>query len=332
MSTAEEEGKPGFAKGGLAQRVEDASLLLKYAQDKGVAVEPATASAVRLMQSMPREVSRFDEKGLPPSSGEDGPQDSPDFLSHVASLDDAIADLARILDPVTAETLKATDNNYGRRFMSISPWKLRSEAEIWSFKMWMYTGFALIVAGGTELMQEILYNWYPLDPDHGRSTVYYWHLTLVGMEKLYPFAYGLLGACLALLPKCHQFVSNRTFDPLRIAEYKSRMLLGFASGGIVMFFVHEINVGTGDELVQLGAPVLAIIAGYNTDFIFQAIERMVAAILPKVGISSARKAEPVKAGVHTVSIQALTKSLLEAQNEEDKKVIRQLLETARRNL
>ena len=136
----------------------------------------------------------------------------------------------------------------------------------------------------------------------------------------------------------HDFVSNRSFDPLRIAEYKSRMLLGFASGGIVMYFVSQIGVGdaneapNGDEIIQLSAPVLAIIAGYNTDFIFQAIERMVAAILPKVGVASAKRAQSDKPSVHKVSVQSLTESLLAATDESDKVIIRSLLESARKNL
>jgi hypothetical protein len=158
--------------------------------------------------------------------------------------------------------------------------------------MWLFTGFALLMIGLTELFQELAIDWFPLEPDHEMDWVYDMHLGLVALGFLLPYLYGLLGACLFLLPKCYEYISDRTFDPLRISEYKSRLLLGFVSGGIVMFFVHQIGVEDGDEVIQLSAPVLALIAGYNTDFIFQAIERIVAAILPKVDHTSARRAPP----------------------------------------
>ena len=248
-------------------------------------------------------------------------------MTSILEFDEASRDLALLMAPVSADTLRATDPQMGRDFFG-----RHSEAEIWSIKMWGYTGLALLAIGLTELLQELSLNWYPLDPGIDGGWVYRLHLILVGLNILLPFVYGLLGACLYLLRKCHGFLHARTFDTARIAEYKNRMLLGFASGGIVMFFVNQVGVGDGDEVIQLSAPVLAIIAGYNSDFIFQAIERMAAAILPKVGIASARRAAPPPPKVRSVSIEALTEALAKANNEEDKKTIRAAIEAATKRL
>ena len=296
----------------LQQRLADAELLLDYALQKGTDVGVDIIDGIRAIVRNPND----DDKNR-----EERGERSPAF-------DEAYRDLAAKMAPVTATTLRDTDAKFGRRLLL----NRRSVAERWSASLWAFTLSALAFIGSTELLQELLANWYPLDPDLPQSAVQGWHLYLVGANILLPFIYGLLGACLYLLPKCHEFVTARTFDRLRIAQYKSRLLLGFAAGGIVMFFVYEIGVGEGDEVVQLSAPVLAIIAGYNTDFLFQAIQRMVAAILPKVGISSAKPAAPPPPTVRSVSVEALAKALNDTDNEEDKKSIRAAIAAATKRL
>ncbi len=291
------------------QRLADAELLLDYALQKGTDVGVDIIDGIREMVRNPSD----DDKNREDRS---------------RAFDEAYRDLAAKMAPVTATSLHDTDAKFGRRLII----RKRSVAEHWSASLWAFTLSALAFIGSTELLQELLANWYPLDPDLPQSAVHGWHLYLVGANILLPFVYGLLGACLYLLPKCHEFVTTRTFDRLRIAQYKSRLLLGFAAGGIVMFFVYEIGVDEGDEVIQLSAPVLAIIAGYNTDFLFQAIQRMVAAILPKVGISSAKPAAPPSPTVRSVSIEALTKALNDAINEEDKKSIRAAIAAATKRL
>jgi hypothetical protein len=314
----------------LAKRICDAALLLDYALAKGIDIDSATNKAIRVLQRRKQFIIDSDV-GLVDIA-------NPEYEKILLKFDDAYRDLSATMKPVRADTLRATDPDCGRIYLSLGLGTLRSEAEIWSFKMWMFTGFALLFIATTEFLQELATGWYPLNSGFEMDWVYDMHLFLVGFNILLPFFYGLLGACLYLLPKCHDFVSNRSFDRLRIAEYKSRMLLGFASGGIVMYFVSQIAVGDaneaadGDEIIKLSAPVLAIIAGYNTDFIFQAIERLVAAILPKVGIASAKRAQPANPGIHKVSIQSLTDALLASENEADKVIIRSMLEAARKRL
>jgi len=296
----------------FADHVRDAGILLNHAVVTGVDVDAGILDAIY-------EATRYVETGN---------LNLNDEAVIVRNFDEARRDLAVKMNPVTAHTLRATNPDCGRIFPPLWFKVRRSEAEIWSLKMWLFTGFALLMIGWTEFMQEILYDWFPLSPDNESSVLLGLHLGLVGLNILLPFIYGLLGACLYLLPKCHEFVADRSFDPLRIAEYKSRLLLGFASGGIVMFFVHEIGVGEGDEIIQLSAPVLAIIAGYNTDFIFQAIERMVAAIIPKVGPATAKRAEPPPTTkVRPVSIEALVEALAKADGE-DKITIRAAIDAA----
>ena len=324
MLIVEEKPSGSASAGRLKRRVQDAGLLMDYAIETGKRIDSSIIEGVRQIQ-----VALEKSNSADPNSG------ATEYLISVAMVqefDQAYLELSALMSPVRGTTLRATDADFGRPFASFGRNLTRSEAEIWSFKLWMYTGLALVIIGWTELSQELSSGWYPLDPGYEKDVVYYLHLSLVGLNILLPFVYGLLGACLSLLPKCHEFVSARTFDPLRIAEYKSRMLMGLASGGIVMFFVHEISLDEGDEFIQLSAPVLAIIAGYNTDFIFETIERMVAAILPKVGVKSARPAAAPSPVVRPMSVEAIAQALLSAENEDDKKVLRSLLTATQKGL
>src|SRR5262249_39669921 len=73
-------------------------------------------------------------------------------------------------------------------------------------------------------------------------------------------------------------IQRREFDPKRELEYYSRIVLGVVAGGTVMLLIENVSDGTPG--VHISAAALGLLAGYNTDFLFSAIERITAAILP----------------------------------------------------
>lgn len=111
------------------------------------------------------------------------------------------------------------------------------------------------------------------------------------MEGLLPFSYGGLGACVFLLRSAHSNIHARTFDVRRKPEYFNRILLGTVAGGTITLFVNQVTTEEG-ETIQLSAAALGFLAGYSTDFLFQTIERVINAILPKVGIETVQTARP----------------------------------------
>jgi hypothetical protein len=98
-------------------------------------------------------------------------------------------------------------------------------------------------------------------------------------------------ACVYLLRSAHIHIHQRSFDVRRKPEYLNRILLGTMAGGAIMLFVNEV-MNDNDEIIHLSAAALGFLAGYNTDFLFNSIERVAAALLPKVGIDTAQKAGP----------------------------------------
>jgi hypothetical protein len=97
------------------------------------------------------------------------------------------------------------------------------------------------------------------------------------LQGIAPYVFGALGACVFLLRALHQYIYERTFDRRHQPEYYNRILLGMISGGILSLLLNG-DTGPVANVSKLG---LAFVAGYNTDLLFSAIERITSAILPK---------------------------------------------------
>jgi hypothetical protein len=242
----------------------------------------------------------------------------------------AYRDLAQILTPVTIRTLRATGDEYGRP----SLWSLVSYirgrpvsiARIWSRKLWLLTVAVVAFAILGENIQRTLTQFFPAD-EESKDALLNWHIAAAVLGSLTPFTYGALGACTYLLRSCHQFIYKREFDPNRIPEYLNRILLGMVSGSAILLFIEQI--ASEDGTIRLSAAALAFLAGYNTDFLFQTLERVAAAILPKVGVETVARGAPTPslavaggAGAQDTMLRALLDRLEKAQSDQEKEEIR----------
>jgi hypothetical protein len=149
------------------------------------------------------------------------------------------------------------------------------------------------------------------------------------VELLVPWAYGALGSCVYLLKSAHIYIHERTFDLRRKPEYFNRILLGTIAGGAIMLFVSEITTDDG-SVVRLSSAALGFLAGYSTEFLFNTIERIIAAILPKVGIGSVAKERPAAASVPT-EFSELAKLYADAKTDEEREFYKKLLEEMVKN-
>lgn len=241
-----------------------------------------------------------------------------------AQLEIAYQELVKLARPVTATSLKATSRAHGRKF-ALSRAVL-SEAEIWSRKLWLFTVLLIVCAIFGEIFQEFKNQYLPPDDSEAGPSLWLYLLSSF-VTHLTPFTYGGIGACAYLLRSAHQYIYRREFDPARIPEYYNRILLGFVAGGSVVLFIAQIEIDDGTTL-RLGAPALGFLAGYNTEFLFRAIERIVEAILPRVDLTSVRRASQssrTSISIDGVSIKDLLARLEAAGSEEDRKVIRTLI-------
>ncbi|TAD89739.1 MAG: hypothetical protein EAZ99_08915 [Alphaproteobacteria bacterium] len=214
------------------------------------------------------------------------------------TLDTALASLTRVLSPVTATTIRASrphppkesdSSPLGVALATIRANRSWGTARLQMWRLWQLTAlFGVLV-----MMSELFFRIFgaPLDAtqvqraalgDAGMSLTNWMGLTF---GVLVPFCYGGLGACVALLRALHGFLNTSTFDPVRVPEYFNRVVLGVVAGGTVMVLTDTV-IGDDGIPVNLSAAAMGFVAGYNTDFLFQALERVSSAVLPKVGISS----------------------------------------------
>lgn len=195
--------------------------------------------------------------------------------------------LAACMSPVTAETLAATqattpDPESGStlrdRIFGYSP-ALR-------FTRW----FALvgISFGAFVVLAECRLFVLGLDADTSISS---WERNF--LQSLIPWAYGALGSCAYLLRSAHAYIYQRTFDLRRKPEYFNRVLLGAISGGAIILFVNYLVDEDGGTVLHLSSAALGFVAGYSTDFLFNTIERIVAAVFPK---NESEPKPPLKGG------------------------------------
>jgi hypothetical protein len=192
-------------------------------------------------------------------------------VSELTRFDLNYAALAEFTSPVTAETLRDTEST-GSRFREASP------AQKFSRLLWLIAILltaAVLLAGF--IMQRPEANNDNPDP-------------ALQLARLFtPWIYGGLGAVAYLLRSAHVHVYQRTFDARHKPEYLNRILLGAISGGAVIVLINQLTDQAGTE-INLSSAALGFIAGYNADFLFNTVERIVAAMLPKVGLESVQRA------------------------------------------
>jgi hypothetical protein len=82
-------------------------------------------------------------------------------------------------------------------------------------------------------------------------------------------------------------LKTREFDPIREPEHINRLVLGTLSGGSIILFIGQALAASGTgEFFQIGVAALGFLAGYSIDFLFETLDRIIRAILPKVGLET----------------------------------------------
>jgi len=257
--------------------VTDALLLLDYAIGSGVKTadgHPIADDVITTIESTADKLGLLDGK-----PGNTAALSASDW----AAFDLAYYKLATALAPVTAETLRNTmgpprARTFSEFVLGDSP-ALRFTRCLWYVSL----GFAIFVLGA---------NWY-LNVKAENSNTDSYLISRTILELIMPWMYGGLGACVYLLRSAHTYIYLRTFDVRRKPEYSNRILLGAIAGGAIILFANNI---AGDEgtVIQLGSAALGFLAGYNTDLLFNALERISNALLPKLGIDTVQKAPTVR--------------------------------------
>jgi hypothetical protein len=249
-------------------QVEDALTLCSYAVATGVKSprgEPQLFVDIAIINGTAANLGLFGPAGGSPSPG----ITTGDWVS----FEQAYYRLAAALSPVTAETLASTlgsmPNTDGATWRE---WIFGNSPALRFTRM--FSGITIGIAAFIVAAECSLYVWGL----EGDARIRVWDKNL--LSSLLPWAYGALGSCAYLLRSAHYFIYQRSFDLRRKPEYYNRILLGAISGGAIILFVNYL-VDDGGTALHLSSAAIGFVAGYSTDFLFNTIERVVAAIFPK---------------------------------------------------
>lgn len=296
---------PPASSSRLTTQVQDANLLLDWVVAVGYGGKDGTSAPGPDQMGVIRAAAAW----LQPGANGPGPADE-------AAFDAAYRALSLWTSPVTAQTLRDTDDAYGRPFLGVS----LPEAKIWSRKLSFVTAVFGVLAIITSLAGAI--------PSlFGPDTSVLGHI----LHMMAPFTFGGLGACAYLLRSLHTFIYTRQFDRHRIPEHWNRLILGMLAGGTIHLFVAQIS--EGDSVVKLSAAALGFLAGYNTDFLFNTLERIAAAILPKVGTETVQRAgQTTLVTVDGISLQDLLGRYAAASTDDERKMLSDLIAQVQKRL
>jgi hypothetical protein len=232
-----------------AELLDDATLLAKYALEMHILAEPRVLERINLLQEKHKK-SRLEED---------------DF----AELTDHYDLLNRVTGEVTPASLRATNPESGY-WSSIAGRHL--------LRLWKLTAFfGVLIFLYSMLGYRVSYF---SDADIADNAHLVWIRLQHYANFLVPFTYGALGSCAYLLRVIETKLKTREFDPARIPQHWNRLVLGTLSGGMVVMFIHQTpGVETSTVLVSEGA--LGFLAGYSIEFLFQTLDRLITALLPK---------------------------------------------------
>ena len=160
-----------FQRNRLVGEVADANLLLEFGLANG---KPIPDDLIAELAVQPAN-----------GNGKRGP-DPPDGFQT------AYRDLVQFLAPVTAASLRATDDQHGRNVRLWAPGQ-RSAGKLWSRKLWLWTiAFAVFVVF-SENYQGLLDRFYALADDSDAGTIRL-HMLAAILGSIVPFAYGGVGS------------------------------------------------------------------------------------------------------------------------------------------
>ena len=237
-----------------------------------------------------------------------------------AGLVDAYQVLERHFPSVTADSLAATEPE--------QPGKIRtSPTGRYLLKLWACTGFIVLAILLVNLSQFLHTRGQPPVPGlvgDGQALA----LGYRTLEYLEPFFYGALGAFIYILRVTERRLQTREFDPARAPEHVNRLVLGTLAGGSIILFINELPNGEGSS-VQISSAALGFLAGYSVDFLFQVLDRVIGAFLPKVGLETIERR--ARCRHEQDRIRRYQRMLDETQDEPTKKLLVEIIDDLRRH-
>lgn len=198
----------------------------------------------------------------------------------IAELTTQHEQLTKLLGKVTATSLRATSPLNKGYWSSVAGRHL--------LRLWGLTGcVALLIFLYSMLGYRVSY-FTLAESEMLTDSHLFWIRLQQYCNFLIPFTYGALGACAYLLRVVETKLKRREFDPERIPQHWNRLVLGTLSGGMVVMFVNQMP-GVENTPILISEGALGFLAGYSIDFLFQTLDRLITAILPKSSSEAASR-------------------------------------------
>jgi len=236
-----------------------------------------------------------------------------------AELEKYYAMLSYWVSPVSILTLRTTSENYPIH----RPWwqsiflGTASEGRIF-FRKLIWLGLILLVF--------IFLRQYALTAEGTIGKAFLtaidpiWQSLLIDLLRFIdPFLYGALGALVFIYKDLNRRYIDRTLHPKKLTTNWLRLFMGCLAGGLIVNLLTPF-LANMMQSSNIPSVVVGFLAGYSVDFFYKTLDMSIRAIIP-----GNRQAQ-VSNNPRQVQIEFLTKSLKEMTDEEDKALIRRLLE------
>ena len=211
------------------------------------------------------------------------------------------------LEPVSPGSLRATACNFDQNPMNTEAGK--------SVKHMWYWAFASIFSILAISLYQYVFDFSSADwAKDAPNLFFYLTIGYWVANSIAPFVYGALGASLRILRTTESHLRNRSFDPRRLPEHRTRWVLGTISGGVIVMLYS--SGGIGDTSVKLTQVALGFLAGYSIDLMFSILDNLVNMLTPaKTGNTQIQQRSRIP---FSMKFSGLKKNI-EPQSEEAKR-------------
>jgi hypothetical protein len=224
--------------------------------------------------------------------------------------------LERYFPTITARSLAATEPEKLGKIRT-------SPAGRYLVNLWVWTGVIVLAILLLKLSQYLNVLTRPPPGKALTGSEQILDLIYQVLKYLEPFLYGALGAFLYILRVSEERLRTREFDPARAPEHVNRLVLGTLAGGSIILFITQVPTADGGA-IKISAAALGFLAGYSVDFLFETLDRIIRAILPKVGLETIERRAQRRRGQDL--IRRYQTLLDEAQDEATKKLLQQFVD------
>lgn len=265
--------------------------------------------------------------------------ESPDYLTvqtlceAEADMEELYSELSQLIYPATIQTLRATSENYPVKHPWWSSWLLGSNSVgLNFFRQIFWVAIALL----TLIFFKEYFSFYAEQSSLPVTTTDIKSVAVNGTEPktqvelfnrmlqvITPFFYGAIGSLVYIYKTLSDLYASRTLDPNTLANNWMRLFMGSLMGGLTVALFYQDYFYDVETKVKISSVALAFLTGYSVEFFYRILDRAINVLVPKSGDET--QVQSV-ISPRQQQMETLLKRLKDAKSEDDKALIRGMLE------